>query len=80
MAEANAKVGRCKLNCVDPWVESDLFQTLTLEYQSWFQNVPFKFNLRHCAKLLRANVAMLEAQIEVNKLAQRHAEEKKSTL
>jgi hypothetical protein len=26
---------------------TDWFQTLTLEYQSWFQNVPFKFNLRH---------------------------------
>jgi hypothetical protein len=35
--------GRCKLK----YVESDWFQTLTLEYQSWFQNVPFNFNLRH---------------------------------
>jgi hypothetical protein len=25
------------------------FQTLTLEYQSWFQNVPFKCNLRRYA-------------------------------
>jgi hypothetical protein len=49
-------VGRCKLNSVDPSfksppshcdeLESDRFQTLTLEHQSWFQNVPFKYNLR----------------------------------
>jgi hypothetical protein len=27
----------------DPWLKGDWFsQTLTLEYQSWFQNVPFK--------------------------------------
>jgi hypothetical protein len=30
-------------------LESDWFQTLTLEYQSWFQNVPFKCNLRRYA-------------------------------
>jgi hypothetical protein len=29
-----ASVGRCKLNFVDPQLESDWFQTLTLEYQS----------------------------------------------
>ena len=40
-------VGRCTLNSVDPQLESDWFQTFyTLEHQSWFQNVPFKFNLR----------------------------------
>jgi hypothetical protein len=32
------------LNFVAPQLESDWFQTLTLEHQSWFQNVPFKFN------------------------------------
>ena len=41
----NTLVGRCTLNAVDPKLESDWFQTLTLEHQSWFQNVPFKFNL-----------------------------------
>jgi aarF domain-containing kinase len=35
-----------QVDCVDPWLESDWFQTLTLAYQSWFQNVPFQFNLR----------------------------------
>jgi hypothetical protein len=45
-AELN-EVGRCKLNSVDPRLESDWFQTLTFEAQSWFQNVPIKSNLRH---------------------------------
>jgi hypothetical protein len=27
--------GRCTLNSVDPWLESDWFQTLTLEHVSW---------------------------------------------
>jgi hypothetical protein len=36
-----------KLNPVDPTLESDSFQTLTLEYQSWIQSVPFQLNLRH---------------------------------
>jgi 6-phosphogluconolactonase (cycloisomerase 2 family) len=31
---------------VDPQLERDWFQTLALEDQSWFQNVPFKCNLR----------------------------------
>jgi broad specificity phosphatase PhoE len=39
--------GGASWNSVDPWLETAWFQTLTLEYQSWFQNVPFKFNLRH---------------------------------
>jgi hypothetical protein len=39
-------VGRRKLNSVAPALESDWFQTLTLEYQSWFQNVPFKCDPR----------------------------------
>jgi hypothetical protein len=32
----------------DPWLKGAWFQTLTLEHQSWFQNMPFKFNLRRC--------------------------------
>jgi hypothetical protein len=39
-------VGRCTLTPPDPQLKGAWFQTLTLEYQSWFQNVPFKFNLR----------------------------------
>jgi hypothetical protein len=40
-------VGRCKLNPVDPYsLKAPGFKPLPLEYQSWFQNVPFKFNLR----------------------------------
>jgi serine/threonine protein kinase len=46
-ADIWALVGRCKLKYVDPQLESDWFQTLTLEYQSRFQNVPFTFNSRH---------------------------------
>ena len=45
------KVGRCNSNYFNPYkLESDWFQTRTLEYQSWFQSVPFKFNLRHYIK------------------------------
>jgi hypothetical protein len=44
------EVGRCALNSADPALESDWFsQTLTLEHQSWFQNVRFTFNLRRYA-------------------------------
>jgi hypothetical protein len=39
-------VGLYKLNSVDLQLESDWFQTLTLEHQSWFQNVPFTCILR----------------------------------
>jgi hypothetical protein len=46
------EVGRCNLNSVDPSLERDWFQTLTREYQSWFQNVPFKFNLHHYTQVV----------------------------
>jgi hypothetical protein len=39
-------VGRCTLPPPDPQLKGAWFQTLTLEHQSWFQNVPLKFNLR----------------------------------
>jgi hypothetical protein len=44
------------LNSVDlthGWLESDWFQTFTLEHQSWFQDVPFTFNLRHYSEAHR---------------------------
>jgi hypothetical protein len=41
----------------NPLLESDWFQTVTLGYQSWFQNVPFKYiacaatrRMRHAAR------------------------------
>jgi hypothetical protein len=43
---AEPLVGRCTLTPPDPQLKGGWFQPLTLEHQSWFQNVPFKFNLR----------------------------------
>jgi hypothetical protein len=41
------KAGRCKLNSVDPALERDWFQTLTLEYQSFqIQPAPLHQALR----------------------------------
>ena len=57
LAAVVAAVGRCKLNYVDPLLESDWFQTLTLEHHSWFQNVPFKFNLCHYTAALEEPAA-----------------------
>ena len=41
------EVGRCKLNAVDPYLGSDCFQVISYQTISWFQSLPFKFNLRH---------------------------------
>jgi hypothetical protein len=42
------EVGRCTLNYMltHSLKATGWFQTLTLAHQSWFQSVPFKFNLR----------------------------------
>jgi hypothetical protein len=40
------EVGRCTLTPPDPQLKGAWFQTLTLEHQSSFQNVPIKLNLR----------------------------------
>jgi hypothetical protein len=80
--QIRTSVGRCKLNSVDPQLESRLFsnifggfhylqctpfvwfQTLTLEYQVWFQNVPFKVNLRR----FYASGCVIDGSIRVNRV------------
>jgi hypothetical protein len=39
------EVGRCTLHSVDPQLESAWFQVISCQVISWFQSLPFKFNL-----------------------------------
>jgi hypothetical protein len=48
------------LNSVYPQLESDWFQTLIFEQQSWFQNLPFKFNLRRYTMVAGLKRQLLE--------------------
>jgi hypothetical protein len=67
-ATTNA-VGRCTLTPPDPQLKGAWFQTLTLEHQSWFQNVPFTFNLRRYNAAIKQLVADEEAARIRRKLA-----------
>jgi hypothetical protein len=42
-------VGLCTLNELDPQLESAWFQVISYQVISWFQSLPFKFNLHRYA-------------------------------
>jgi hypothetical protein len=55
LENACVEAGRRNLNLLTHSLKATWFQTRTLEYvkcQSWFQNVPFKFNLYRCIEAI----------------------------